>query len=65
MTRVKSARILSMIHFGEQHCWFRHDNQKKVIINDKQDVTEQIFQMMEKFTQRILDIENKIIIKNN
>ena len=67
VTRVKECNnsVDNTCRFGDQHCWFRHDNQKKVVINDKQDVTEQIFQMMEKFTQRILDIENKIIIKNN
>ena len=51
--------------FGDKHCWFRHEKQKKDVINDKPDMTEQIFQMMEKFAKRILDLEEKITIKTS
>ena len=67
MTKVKECKNFSdnACRFGDQHCWFLHNKQKKDVINVKPDMTEQIFQMMEKFTKRILDLEEKITIKNN
>ena len=67
MTKVKECKNSSdnSCRFGDQNCWFLHDEPKKDVINDKPDMTEQIFQMMEKFTKRILDLEEKITIKNN
>ena len=38
-----------------QNCWFRHEQN-----NEKQEVTEKILSMMEKFTQRIVKLEKLI-----
>ena len=52
-------------HFGSENCWFRHDepvitNGDKKNIENNQEVIEKIFDMMEKFTDRIVHIENVI-----
>jgi hypothetical protein len=55
-------------HFGSENCWFRHEEQvitngdKKNMNNveNNQEVIEKIFDMMEKFTDRIVHIENNI-----
>jgi hypothetical protein len=41
-----------------QNCWFRHEHNERN--TDKQEVTEKILSMMEKFTQRIVKLENLI-----
>ena len=59
--------------FGPKNCWFQHEERKitneneinekemnQAIMNTNQEVIEKIFDMMEKFTQRILIIEKKI-----
>jgi hypothetical protein len=38
-----------------QNCWFHHEQN-----NEKEEVTEKILSMMEKFTQRIVNLENLI-----
>ena len=57
-------------HFGVNNCWFNHDeneisnqnqNQSRENQNDmNQEVIGKLFEMMEKFTQRIVQIENVI-----
>ena len=39
--------------YGDQQCWFRYDN-------DIQEVTEQIFKMMEQFTQRYWSLNTNL-----
>ena len=42
-----------------QNCWFRHEPYKSNDQNnEEQEVTEKILSMMEKFTQRIVKLEN-------
>ena len=44
-----------------QNCWFRHEpHTSHEQNNEKEEVTEQILSMMEKFTQRIVKLENII-----
>ena len=44
-----------------QNCWFRHGTNKCDEQNyPKQDITEQMLNMLENFTQRIMKIENII-----
>ena len=45
-----------------QNCWFHHENNEQN--TEKQEVTEKILSMMEKFTHRIVKLEN-IINKTN
>ena len=42
------------------NCWYRHDKQTYYITNEKKEVTENIFQMMEKFPEMIMDLEFKL-----
>ena len=48
-------------HFGE-NCWFRHENNSKNILENQQNdkITEQILNMLEKFTERMLLLENEV-----
>ena len=41
-----------------QNCWFLHEHTEQN--TDKQELTEKILSMMEKFTQRIVNLENLI-----
>ena len=44
-----------------QNCWFHHEpNKSHEQNNEKQEVTQKILTMMEKFTQRIVKLENLI-----
>ena len=55
-------------HFGKLKCWFIHEdvenlNENGMLENGNnvnQEVVDKIFNMMENFTQRILDIENNL-----
>ena len=47
--------------FGEQSCWYHHANHAK---KDNQEITEKIFSMMETFTNRIMNIENRLTNEN-
>ena len=55
-------------HFGVKNCWFNHnenesmnENGSKENSNDmNQEVIGKLFEMMEKFTHRIVQIENVI-----
>ena len=52
--------------YGEQTCWFCHDLPvvKNELANNKnEEVTEKILKIMEKFTLRIIDLENLIKTK--
>ena len=50
--------------FGDLNCWFHHENDTNLYKKDNQEVTEKMFSMMEKFTKRIVDIENHMNDKN-
>ena len=53
-------------HFGSENCWFRHNDSKLKNTNEKdeknidnnQEVLEKLFEMMEKFSDRIVHIES-------
>ena len=59
-------------HFGAKNCWFNHHDNEitytsenetengEYLQNTNQEMMEKLFEMMEKFTQRIIQIENKI-----
>jgi hypothetical protein len=44
--------------YGAENCWFRHEQTEKIIINESQEITAKIFDMMETFSKRIIQIEN-------
>ena len=50
--------------FGEQSCWYHHANKVNLEKKDNQEITEKIFNMMETFTNRIVNIENHINHEN-
>ena len=51
--------------YGDDKCWFQHleiatgYNQQN-LINQNQEMTEKVFDMMETFTQRIIQLENQM-----
>ena len=47
-------------HFGKLNCWFQHNEEN--IENEKQ--TQKLFSMMEKFTNRIIELEKQIKTAN-
>jgi hypothetical protein len=54
--------------YGSQDCWFRHDIRESAFEsetsrNEKNEVIEKVFGMLEKMTQRILQIENYNLTK--
>ena len=50
--------ISGFCKYGSEKCWFKHDkNDNNEKQNDNEEVIEKIFQMMEKFTQQIVDIK--------
>jgi hypothetical protein len=55
--RIEHAEIVQMCKNTNsctyQNCWFHHEEN-----NEKEEVTEKILSMMEKFTQRIVILEN-------
>jgi hypothetical protein len=55
--------------YGADKCWFRHlenntCNQQNQI-NQNQEITAKVFNMMETFTKSILNIENKMEMTNH
>ena len=49
--------------FGSQDCWFKHEKNERAFENDnstkeQKEVIEKVFGMLEKMTERILQIEN-------
>ena len=49
--------------YGSQNCWFRHENSERgldsdIQTNEKNELIEKVFGMLEKMTQRIVKIEN-------
>ena len=55
-------------HFGNMKCWFNHEDVENLNENGNnvnQEVVDKIFDMMENFTQRILEIENNLWINND
>ena len=50
--------------YGEQSCWYHHANKVNLEKKDNQEITEKIFNMMETFTNRIVNIENRINNEN-
>jgi hypothetical protein len=55
----------NMCWYGAENCWFRHEQKEKIIINESQVITTKIFEMMDKFTKRIIQIENEMDKTNN
>ena len=56
-----------MCFFGEEKCWFKnennaqpHTNENKKDIYENETVTQQILDMMEKFTTRLIEREEKL-----
>ena len=46
--------------YGDQNCWYRHNSQTNSKENNvNQEVIEKLFNMMEKFTERIFNLENQ------
>ena len=49
-------------HFSDQDCWFIHEanitNNKIDIKDQNEDIIEKLFTMMEKFSARLMKIEN-------
>ena len=46
--------------YGAQTCWYQHNLKTNNEQNDvNQEVIEKLFKMMEQFTERIIDLENK------
>ena len=51
--------------FGKMKCWFKHIEVEDMCRNsnnendDKQDIIGKLFDMVEKFTTRIVELENK------
>ena len=50
--------------FVAKNCWFLHEEETLLGESQNQGVTEQIFSMMETFTNRIVEIEKHINDKN-
>ena len=52
---------LKICLYGAEKCWFQHNEHEdhKKYQNQNQDITEKLFNMMEKFTERIIIIEKK------
>ena len=50
--------------YGAEKCWFRHGdneaNHEHNVINENEEITVKIFGMMENFTKKIMEIENKM-----
>ena len=50
--------------YGADKCWFQHneteDQEKYENQNQNQEITEKLFNMMEKFTERIMKIEKQM-----
>ena len=55
-------------HFGRMKCWFNHEEyessndirNEENATNVNQEVIDKIFDMMENFTKRIIEIENNL-----
>ena len=45
--------------FGVKNCWFLHEEEKFLEEPKNQGITEKIFNMMETFTNRIVNLENQ------
>ena len=57
------------IHFEEigkrlpvKQCWLRHDDKR---FDQENEVNEKMMNMMEKFTKRIIDLENRLEAMKN
>ena len=57
--------------FGDEQCWFKHErneqdhnNENIKDIEENQTVTQKMLDMMEKFTKRLMEIEDKIKMTN-
>ena len=46
--------------FGAKKCWFLHEEETILGESQNKGVTEQIFSMMETFTNKIMELENEI-----
>ena len=51
--------------YGYQRCWFRHENHHNTEENDdKKEVIEKVLNMMETFTERLVNLENNFVRNN-
>ena len=50
--------------FGEHNCWFHHEKEMIVPEKGNQEMTEKLVNMMETFSQRMVEIENHINYTN-
>ena len=50
--------------FGE-HCWFKHEKNMEDISMENSETTEKIFNILEKFTERMLIIESQVKINKS
>ena len=64
-----SKSLIGTCWFGPKTCWFHHEEVEKINESgnneNKEEMIEKIFNMMEVFTQRILKLENDNQMKNN
>ena len=51
-------------HFGKHNCWFQHNEENMEQHQENEKQTQQSFSMMEKFTNRIIELENQIKTAN-
>ena len=57
-----------MCHFGSTKCWYKHDEENdlndiediEVMSDENQKVIAKLFDIVEKFTQRIFHLENNL-----
>ena len=58
--------ISNTCKYGAHKCWFRHENENSIEGKEENsELTEKLFKMMEKFTERIMNLENQIAAKLN
>ena len=62
----KNARNKSC-WYGDEKCWFKHTEtcDQENEINENQEITAKILDMMETFTKRIMYIENQMKMTNH
>ena len=53
--------------YGPEKCWFQHDDIENTEneISTNKEITSKLFDMMETFTQRIINIEKQMEMKSH
>ena len=65
---VKKCNNGGKCFFGKQNCWFHHNQENdndQHHDNENKETTQKLFSMMEKFTNRIIELENQIKPNNS